>query len=352
MMAAAGAQKPNRILIVGAGKRAQETVVPALICLEGSVEIAGVWARSSRKLELYGGEFAIQTEIGPEAFDLARIDTVIVAVTRSQVPVVLRSLSKFDTGHIALMLDTPVLDVGHLGATRMFKRFARVVCSEDSIALPPVATAKRLIDQGLIGRLRSVQLFHSGWRNHALASIRFLAGMRAPSRITVRRWNQKWGETRIRFPGGIRASVVQPHVHGNGRFLVAGDRGSIVDYAADRSDATEIGYVVEHGVYRGVTVNGEVVQSELDRSFHENLPRNGLPSPSLDNMFKIRGFMELVTAVHDGTSPFAYEAMDAVYDHQSMRLAERLPAFLDARLGRRNSIFGAGLRATARLTRG
>jgi predicted dehydrogenase len=346
------APRRQRVLVVGAGKRVQETALPALICLDGDVEIAGVWARTSRKLKLYGGGFTVQTETGPEAYDLSQIDTVIVAVTRSQVPSVLRSLSKFDTGHVALMLDTPVLDVGHLGATRMFKRFARVVCSEDSIALPPIAAAKRLIDQGTIGRLRSVQLFHSGWRNHALASVRFLTGMHTPSRITVRQWNQKWSETRLRFPGGVRAAVVQPHVHGNGRVLVAGDRGAIVDYATDRSDATEIGYVVEDGVYRGVTVNGEPVDSELDRRLYENMPRNELPNPTLDNMFKIRGFMELVRAVHDRTSPFAYEALDAIYDHQSMRLAERLPAFVDVRLGGKRSLFRAGLRAATRLTRG
>jgi predicted dehydrogenase len=342
----------QRVLVVGAGKRVQETVLPALICLGGDVEIAGVWSRTARKLELYGGEFTVQTESGPGAYDLSQIDTIIAAVTRSQVPSVLRSLSGFDTGHIALMLDTPVLDVGHLGATRMFKRFARVVCSEDSIALPPIATAKRLIDEGAIGALRSVQLFHSGWRNHALAAVRFLAGMRTPSRITVRQWNQKWSETRFRFPGGIRAGVVQPHVHGNGRVLVVGDRGAIVDYVTDRSDATEIGYLVEDGFYRGVTVNGEPVDSELDRRLHETLPRHGLPNPTLDNMFKIRGFMELVRAVHDETSPFSYEAFDAIYDHQSMRLAERLPAFVDVRLGGKRSLFTAGLRAATRLTRG
>jgi predicted dehydrogenase len=343
--------KRQRVLVVGAGKRVEETAMPALMCLEGSVEIAGVWARRSRKLKLYGGEFTVQTETGPEAYDLSQIDTIVVAVTRSQVPAVLRSLLKFDTAHIAVMLDTPVMDVGHLGATRMFKRFARVVCSEDSIALPPVATARHLIEQGTIGRLRSVHLFHSGWRNHALASIRSLAGMRSPSRITVRQWNQKWSETHFRFPGGIRASVVQPHIHGNGRLLVAGEKGVIVDYATDRSEATEIGYLVEDGIYRGVTVNGERMESELDRLFGENLPREELPNPTLDNMFKIRGFMELVNAVHDKTSPFAYEPLDAIRDHQSMRLAERLPAFVDVHVGKR-SLFGAGLGAAARLTRG
>ncbi|MGH2784117.1 MAG: hypothetical protein ACRDJ1_02540 [Actinomycetota bacterium] len=343
--------RSQRVLLVGAGKRVEQTAAAALVCLGGLVEVAGLWARSSRKVSFYDGAFTVQAETTPDAFDLSQVDTIVVAVTRSQVPAVLRSLTRSDTSHIALMLDTPVLDAGRLGATRLFDRFKRVVCSEDSIALPPIATARRLIEEGAIGRVRSVHLFHAGWRNHAMASIRSLIGMRKPSRITVRRWNEKWSETRFRFPGGVRASVVQPHIHGNGRMLVVGDRGAIVDYETDRSEAIRIGYRLEDGVFRGVTVDGEPAGSELDRRFVENLPR-AIPNPTLDNMFKIRGFMELVAAVHDERSPYAYEALDAIYDHQSMRVAERLPAFVDVPLGGRRSLFSTGLRAAALVTRG
>ncbi len=342
---------PRRVLIVGAGKRVEEAIVPALIGLGDAAEIVGIWARSSRKIALYGGEFTVQTEASPDAFDLSSVDTVIVAVTRSQVPSVLGQLSRSDTSHIALMLDTPVLDPGDLGATRSFKRFRRVVCTEDSIALPPIAAAKRLIDEGAVGQLRSVQLFHSGWRNHALASMRYLTGMRMPSRISVRAWNPKWSETRVRFAGGVRASVVQPHIHGNGRVLVVGERGAIVDYRTDRAEAVEIGYLIEDGIYRGLTVRGEQVGSELDRRFFENVSRTGIPEMTLDNQFKIRGVMELIAGVHDERSGVSYDPWDAIYDHQCMRLAERLPAFLDVRLPGRRSLFGASLRAAARVGR-
>lgn len=339
------------MLVVGAGKRVEETIVPALLGLGDSAEIAGVWARSSRKISFYGGEFTVQTETGPDAYDLSSIDTVMVAVTRASVPSVLRKLSRFDTGHMALMLDTPVLDPGDLGATRWFERFRRVVCTEDSIALPPIAAAKRLIDEGAVGKVRSVQLFHSGWRNHALASMRYLTGMRKPSRITMSRWNPRWSETRFRFAGGVRASVVQPHIHGNGRVLVVGERGAIVDYRTERSDAIEIGYLVEDGIYRGLTVRGEQVGSELDQRFFDNVPRTGIPEPTLDNQFKIRAVMELLAGVHDERSGVSYDPWDAIYDHQCMRLAERLPAFFDIRLPGRRSLFGGALRAAARVRR-
>ena len=342
---------PRRVLVVGAGKRVEEAIVPALLGLGDAVEIAGVWARSSRKISFYGGEFTVQTETAPDAYDLQAIDAVIVAVTRSQVPTVIRQLARHDTSRMALMLDTPVLDPGDLGATRSFKRFRRVVCTEDSIALPPIAAAKRLIDEGAVGRVRSVHLFHSGWRNHALASLRYLTGMRKPSRITMRRWNPKWSETRVRLAGGIRASVVQPHIHGNGRILVVGEKGAIVDYRTDRADAVEIGYLVENGMYRGITVRGAHVDSELDRRFFENVPRSG-PERTLDDQFKIRGVMELVAGVHDERSGASYDPWDAIYDHQCMRLAERLPAFVDLRLPGRRSLFGAGLRAASRVARG
>ena len=340
----------RKVLVVGAGKRVQGAILPALLASGDAIELAGIWARSSRKVSFYDGELTVQTETGPEAFDIPAIDTVIVAVTRSEVPSVLHRLASFDTSRIALMLDTPVVDAKDLGVMRGLRRFRRVVCTEDSIALPPIATAKRLIDEGAIGRVRSINLFHSGWRNHGLASLRFLTGMARPRRITVRRWNPRWSETRVRL-GTVRASIVQPHIHGNGRVLVVGDRGAIVDYHAGRSDAHEIGYLVEDGVLRGVTVRGDLVESERDRLFFDNLPRNGVPEPTLDNQFKIRGVMDLIAGVHDGSGP-AYDPWDAIVDHQSMRLAERLPAFVDLPLPAGRSAFGAAVRAMRVLGRG
>ncbi|MGH2795005.1 MAG: hypothetical protein ACRDKG_11960 [Actinomycetota bacterium] len=339
----------RRALVVGAGKRVEGAILPALLGFGGAIEVAGVWTRTSRKISFYDGDFTVQTETEPEAFDLASIDTVIVAVTRSQVPSVLRKLMRCDIGHVSLMLDTPVLDPKDLGTARLFPRFRKVVCTEDSIALPPIAAVKRLIDAGAVGHVRSIHLFHSGWRNHGLASLRYLTGMARPSRITVRRWNPKWSETRVRL-GSVRASIVQPHIHGNGRVLVAGERGAIVDYAAGRDDAHEIGYRIEEGVYRGMTIRGEAIEDERDRLFFENLPRRGLPDPTLDNQFKIRGVMELIAGVNEEAG-LAYRPWDAVYDHQCMRLAERLPAFVDVRLPGGRSLFGAGLRAASRFTR-
>ena len=340
----------RRVLVIGAGKRVEETVLPALMCLQGSIEIAGVVARSSRKISFYEGEFTAQTETSPEAFDLATIDTIVVAVTRSQVPAVIRSLARFDTHHVSLMLDTPVLDPGGFGAMKMFPRFRRVVCSEDAIALPPIAAARALIDEGAIGDVRGIWLFHSGWRNHALASIRSMIGMRRPSRITVRRWNEKWSETRFRFAGGVRATVVQPHIHGHGKMLVVGDRGAIADYDTERGESRRIGYVVEDGVYRGSTIDGKLVASERDELLFANLPRAGLPRPTIDNMFKIRGFMELVASLGEDRPALTYDPFEAIYDHQSLRVAERVGTFVDPATGSR-SLFGLGLGLAARLRR-
>lgn len=338
----------RRVLVVGAGKRVEEAVVPALLCLESSVEIAGVVTRSSRKISFYDGEFSAQTETSVSAFDLGSIDTIVVAVTRSQVPAVLRDLVRSDVRHVSLMLDTPVLDPSGFGAVKLFPRFRRVVCSEDSIALPPIAAARRLIEDGAIGPVRGVWMFHSGWRNHALASIRSILGMRRPSRIRVRQMNDKWSETSFRFPGRVRATVVQPHLHGHGRLLIVGDRGAIADYETGRPDARHLGYVVDDGVYRGLTVDGSPVPSERDELFFAKLPRGGAPRRTLDTMFKIRGFMELVAALGDDRPAAAYDPFDAISDHQALRIAERA-AFVDLPLPGGRSLFGLGLRAMAAL---
>ena len=342
----------QRVLVVGAGRRATETIFPALLGLRDQVQLAGVVARSPRKLSLYNGELVVDADDRLDAFDPASLDTIMVAVPRAMVPSVLGTLANMDVGHVSLMLDTPVMDPRHLGATRHFARFKKVVATEDAIGFPSIAHARQLVAAGEIGRLRHVRLFHSGFRNHGLAAIRFVGRLGLPSSLRVERWHSKWFEIRMRFPKGVTGAIVHPESNDAGRLMVVGDRGAIVDYPTNRKDAIEIGYRVEGGSFVGLTVAGEPVPaSELDLAFGENVPVGALAERSLHNQFKIRGLMELIARLGDDHSDFQYDPYDAISDHQIVRVAERFGALRSVPLPGGRSAFGAGIRGGAFVSR-
>jgi len=342
----------TRVLLVGAGRRAQATIIPALYCMRPWLDLTAVHTRTAREVILLGGKFRMTTRSDLSDVDPGSVDAVIVAVGLRQVPAVLRSLEPIADRHMTLMLDTPVLDLRDLRATRHFSRYKHVLASEDSFALPPYVLARRLIADGAIGRPRHVYLFHSGYRYHALASLKQLTGAPHPTRISVKRWNRWCARVTARFPGGVKLTIVEPRRYDSGRILIVGDRGFIVDYPIGHRNATEVGYRIDDERYAGLTVDGDPVPpSEQDRALSDGLRREDLVDPSRMNLLKIRGFMDLLTGLGDATSDWRYSAYDSIQDSVSLRIAERLGHLKDVRIGRRTTIVGGTIRAAAGVAR-
>jgi predicted dehydrogenase len=250
------------------------------------------------------------------------------------------------------MLDTPVLHHKDLRGTRHFSQYGEVLASEDSFALPPYVLARNLVNDGAIGGLRHIYLFHSGMRFHALASLQQLTGATHPTSIRVQKRNPWCARLTFRFPGGTRATVIEPRRYESGRIMIVGDRGFLVDYPMDHPNAIRIGYQTTDGLYAGLTVNGEPApQSDLDEAYIDGLSGADLVDPSLMNMLKIRGAMELLAALGDPEAEFRYPAYRSIHDNISIRAADRLRFLKDVRLSKRTTLFGLALRLRARAAR-
>jgi predicted dehydrogenase len=341
-----------RVLLVGVGRRAQKTLLPALHCMRPWIELVAVHARTSRDVSLLDGRISLTTRDDLGTIDASALDAIIVAVRQRQVPAALKALEGIDTSRITLMLDTPVLHHKDLGGTRHFSEYKEVLASEDSFALPPYVLARNLVEDGLIGQLRHIYLFHSGMRFHALASLQQLTGAMHTTSIRIQKWNPWCARLTFRFPGGARATVIEPRRYESGRIMIVGDGGFLVDYPMDHPNAKQIGYRTSNGLYVGLTVDGEQVpQSDLDLAFVEGLSGADLVDPSLMNMLKIRGCMEMLAALGDPAAEFRYPAFRSIHDNISIRVADRLRFLKDVRLGERTTLFGQALRLRARVAR-
>ncbi len=343
--------KKTSVLVVGAGRRALSTLLPALWCMDDDVHIAGVQTRTVRDLHLFDGALELTTGNDLSAHDFSAIDVIVMAVNKKEVAKVLTDLGPMPTGHITLMMDTPVLLPSQLRAVRHFAEYREVLASEDSIALPPYVVARRLIDEGRIGELRRLVLFHSGYRHHGLASLKYLADRTSVRTIRKPRGDGPAAQTSVRFPSGVEATIYEPRDYETGRLLVGGSAGCITDYPLQGRNVIELGYRRDDGRYCGMAVDGEAVEvSGLDRAFNERLHVH-LPDPSLRTSLKIRGFMELVSAVRRGDRSLRYPASATLYDVFSLAIVEKTGFFSDQRLGGHISVFERGLRAIASLAR-
>jgi predicted dehydrogenase len=305
------------------GRRARETLIPAIHATASHIDLVAVCARSERPVELLGGRFRAKTILLPD-LDPADLDAVVVAVGTRSVPDVLDTLAERGGAHLTVMVDTPVLDPVHVGAARGFHRFRAVLASEDNFALPLFVLARGLVDAGRLGRLRRAYLFHSGYRHHALAALRRLVGSR-PRRVFVDRSSRWSAEVHVTFAGGVRATIIEPRRYEVGRTLLVGDAGLLTDYAIEHPRAIHIGYRTVEGRFVGLTVNDEPVPpTGIDEAFTSALKDAPLEDASLMGQMKIRGAMDLLVGIGDPTSAERYPAAYAIDDNLAMHVAERI----------------------------
>ena len=298
----------KNVLIVGHGKRVRGSILPALHCLRDSFKIVGIHTRSSGH--------------SLEEIDFAKLDLIIVAVTLSEVPNVLRRLAIHDVKHITLMLDTPVLAIKNIFAVRYFKHFKKALISEDTIALPPFLLARRIIDEGKIGRIKSISFFHNGYKYHALASLKMLTNEYCITSIYNNKLSKEKRVKKITFSNGVKASFFEPRDYNKGKFLIEGEKGSIADYDYKGSNVFKIGYLTENNLYKGLTLNGQnVLPDQIEAKYLANIS-SGVEDVSLMNSMKIVGLMRLILASVENKSPFHYSPAQGIYDNIAISLSE------------------------------
>lgn len=329
----------KKVLIIGSGRRVQNTILPAIYCLQDEFELLAIYSRSIKDISLFGGQVQIRTTNALSKIDFQSLDLIMVAVTIEQVPDVLKKLAAYDTRQIRLLIDTPVLRWRDIRLARYFKRFRSVGVSEDSITLPPFVLASKLLEQGRIGKMKEISLIHSGYRYHALATLKMLTGVNYISKIKNSYSHDKISEREIIFRNGISASIVEPRDYSIGKFHIIGETGSIADYEYNANNLYRIEYQKENGIYRGLLLNGVAQHpDELDQKYLRWISP-GPVEKSLMNFMKIRGLMDLMLGRTQ------YPAIEGIYDSWAITLSEKFGRFRDFPLGSDSSVVKAFLQA-------
>ena len=214
----------KNVLVIGAGRRVKGAVLPALGCLEDRYRVAAVVARSARELSYAGGRRKLVTVNSLDRVNLAGIDLIAMAVSITMVPRVLAQLAGKDVGHAVLLHR-------HAGPSAHGARGLALLPGvpagagrrgqPGAAAISGGAAADRV---RAIGALRRIFFFHNGFKHHALASLKLLAGGARIRRIVNRKFAGKLRQKQIELEGGVSAVMYEPRDYASGKFLLLGDR--------------------------------------------------------------------------------------------------------------------------------
>lgn len=332
----------QRIAIIGSGRRVQETVLPAIEACGTSAKLVDIYSRTRKDVRLSDGRTAT-TRTDLEDFDFDGIDVLIVAVTTKAVREVLELLKKKGGRQVTvLIVDTPPLRFSELWRKRLFSGYRSVGVGEDWARLSPVVAARRVISEGRIGELRSILMFHSGYRYHALAVLKVLSGVRSIKSIRFRRFSRNCGDWDVRLGRNIIGRVIEPRDYANGRLLIVGSTGVISDYSFGHCENNSyyIEYPAAIGWYQPVKIGGHILaRDEIDdnmRTFH-NRP---LANSTRINLLKIGAYARILADTSLGKEAVAYPLGDGIYDYFAATIAEEYGRFLDVSFSSgRNSLF-------------
>ena len=324
----------KRVLIVGSGKRVQNSILPALTYLGDDYIIQGVTSKTNKNHQQIRKNWDIPTSTRIRNFDLSRVDWIVIAVDLNEVPVVIKEICSCSMEDKEIFLDTPVLDIQDLSNMSLLKKFKKVYTTEESVVLPQFRMAKNLIDQGKIGALKRIWLFHSGYKYHAIATIRSLVNDNNILKIHHKEITKQCFEIIMNFKNGVTATIIEPRDYNSGRFLISGTNGLIADYDINTDmincPVYKISYLLNNNSISSFTLNNKKKTNNiLDERFFDILDISKIPKPSINNQLKIRALMDYFYLIKCDNSYSGHNYKDGIYDNILSNLPHGLKYWYD-----------------------
>jgi len=311
----------KNVVLIGAGKRMHETVIPALTALSDRYTITGILSRTVRKIQVSDSHsYITQSEF--HEIDWNSTDIIIMAATTSSNPSLLHKLSKYNLKHTTLIIDTPILEPAAFFSLRYLAHFKKVVAGEDFFFLPPYVTVRNILDeQHLVPS--SIYFYKNAYRYHALAALRRLVG---PLDLTsVRQVNSQDSTTLYARFNNVVAVVQEPRDYPNAYFSVETHKGIITDQTQHPNENlhSRISYVRQNTWYVDISVNGSaVVINDMDDHFQKIL--QSLPvHVGFTETMKIRAYMDLLIASEDDRIE-SYSVVSAFFDNLIIKIVEKI----------------------------
>ncbi len=322
----------KRVLIIGAGRRGQNSYLPTFSCLADLYEICGLHSRTPSRVVPIARKWNVPAIERLSDIDLSTVDLAVISVPTGQNGAVLQALLPY-AGNLRVLIDTPIAsNRQELSVIRpLLERFRNVTVAEDHMNFPFHALAREAAIQGIIGRPSSLSLFNIGYLYHGLSIIRALTGF-APATSS---WNRSLGThakvVGYGFADGFSAAMIGPYRRQEkvAGLVLEGSAGIISE---SRMDANYIGhnrkmYVLEpvraEGQLTGYKITGQNYKLVRDLPYLSNLRAMDFPDKSEINLVQNCGLIDVILSVfHESNINRGYGYKNGLYDSFASQRAD------------------------------
>jgi hypothetical protein len=313
-------------LIIGAGRRVVEDVLPAFEAAETDYGISAVFARGTRAF--FGRRQTYQvlplSELNAETVQSA--DIIYVAVPPGEVGSVLRLLSTFSSPQARLVLDTPAILDEEVDAAA----FKSVHVAEDSTELPWIEIVRRAAKHGgPLGPLKRVVCDRSVFRYHGIALIKALC---APPNVRAGHISsgfRVFSSLYIKC-GKTRAVIKEPRNYECGRLWIEGEQG----VASDRSENKDLSISLKREGDRCIGFKLGEIEADLSEAETDLMGRIKADDTVITRMLDIKrvGLLRLLGKIKRGEG---WTLADGVNDAVVDASLHRFNFYIDASRKRR-----------------
>ncbi|CCF00782.1 FAD dependent oxidoreductase (plasmid) [Sinorhizobium fredii HH103] len=238
------------VLIVGAGRRVSEDIVPAVESLAPGAHIKGIYA--TKRNVVFGPTATHEVfplrELSEETIASSRL--VYVAVPPEKLQSVLAKFLDYSCEHLSLVVETPAVDAATVDGA--YAHFGNVIVAEDSAYLPWLDL---LTGQGRVVR---ADFDRSGYRYHATAIARALASDSNNKRPRIASMRGRKDDIEVRFDGGLAVRIRGPRDYDNGRMSFQTLSGRSVSSHPGEGH-TQIRPLISGNLCVGFELDGDVV---------------------------------------------------------------------------------------------
>lgn len=319
----------KKVVIIGAGRRVQSHILPAVIQSSDYMTLSAIYARTEKKLLLSGEKYPVSTLDNNSIIKLKDADIIIICVSENGVATVLSHLLQGKCSGKHIFIDTPVFSGKNIKNYGLVKKFEHIFVLEDWLALNNFDLVTSLIRSGKIGKIKKIFFFHSGYRHHAVAIARRWTGSRVIRSVKHKKYSMGFNEFNLVDDSGASTWILEPRDYNQGKFLIMGESGSVSDYALD----SENHYFIETKVVGErlvTTINHDDQREKLGSEFADREIDIRLPATEIMDLMKIDGLRKiLLSAVTGKSSNLRYPVLEAVYDRLLIDCSIRWRSFYD-----------------------
>lgn len=316
-------------LVIGNGKRAQNTILPALGIAEEKIYITG--RNRIRCIELskvFDCEY-----LSPKKRIPNEVNRIISAIPTDNIGLFLDSLSISEPSKITLFLETPFFGkITNIRLLKLQKKFKNVYVTEDWISKPFFKFAQTLSQKYKFGDLKKIIFRNSGYSYHSLAIAR---------RLFARNLSQcqKKGNTFSFFFGKKMMEIIEPKDYQNCKTELIYDDGVIIDSIGNKTNIN----TDRKEIFFRRNINGSEVNHFYDfpslnifeksiYSFSHVIFDN--ESFDYENKEKILSLCQKINEEEIG-----YKLIDGAYDSIPFAIFNKFGVFFDLKVGRSSLIY-------------